>query len=395
MPQPLLTDATQIFVFLILVIGLVYWISSRAKLAPFFRFLTPVLWIYFLPMLATTFGILPDKSPVYSWIRDHLLPAALILLLLSANLPTIARLGGKALLTMLAGTFGIVIGGPIVVLLFKHGLPEQSWKAFAALSGSWIGGSHNMVAIAESVGTPESLLGPIIVVDTVVGYTWMGIVIALSAFQDRFDKWTGADRAVVEEINQRLQKMDAVKRRPLKFLDLTVLMSLAFGGGYFCLELGKWLPPLGEVVTSFAWTVILVTTFGLVLSFTRFSNLEYAGASHLGNFALFLLLASIGARADLKAILEVPLFFLAGVVWIAIHATGLFLAGKFLKSPMFLIATSSQANIGGPVTAPIVASVYQSSMAPVGLLMAVLGSILGIYAGLFCAQLCYWVDKLM
>lgn len=395
MPQSLLTDSTQIFVFLILVIGLVYWISSRAKLAPFFRFLTPVLWIYFLPMLATTFGILPAESPVYSWIRDHLLPAALILLLLSANLPTIARLGGKALLTMFAGTFGIVIGGPIVVLLFKYGLPEQSWKAFAALSGSWIGGSHNMVAIAESIGTPESLLGPIIVVDTVVGYTWMGIVIALSAFQDRFDKWTGADRSVVEEINQRLLKMNEAKRRPLKFFDLAVMMSLAFGGGYLCLELGKWLPPLGEVVTSFAWTVILVTTLGLVLSFTRFSNLEYAGASHLGNFALFLLLASIGARADLKAILEVPLFFLAGVVWIAIHAICLFLAGKLLKSPMFLIATSSQANIGGPVTAPIVASVYQSSMAPVGLLMAVLGSILGIYAGLFCAQLCYWVDKLM
>ncbi len=395
MPQPLLTEPTQICVVLSLVSGLGDWISSRAKLAPCFRFLTPVLWIYFLPMLATTFGILPAKSPVYSWIRDHLLPAALILLLLSANLPTIARLGGKALFTMLAGTFGIVIGGPIVVLLFKHGLPEQSWKAFAALSGSWIGGSHNMVAIAESVGTPESLLGPIIVVDTVVGYSWMGIVIALSAFQDRFDKWTGADRSVVEEINRRLQKMDDVKRRPLKFFDLTVLMSLAFGGGYLCLELGRWLPPLGEVVTSFAWTVILVTTFGLVLSFTRFSNLEYAGASHLGNFALFLLLASIGARADLKAILEVPLFFLAGVIWIAIHAACLFTAGKLLKSPMFLIATSSQANIGGPVTAPIVASVYQSSMAPVGLLMAVLGSILGIYAGLFCAQLCYWVDKLM
>lgn len=395
MPQPLLTEPTQILVFLILVIGVVYWLNSRTKLAPFFRFLTPVLWIYFLPMLATTVGILPADSPVYSWIRDHLLAAALILLLLSTNLPTIARLGGKALLTMLAGTFGIVIGGPIVVLLFKHGLPEHAWKAFAALSGSWIGGSHNLVAISESVGTPESLLGPIIVVDTVVGYTWMGIVIALSAFQDRFDRWTGADRSVVEEINRRLKEMHEVKRRPIQFIDLAMMITLAFGGSYLCLELGKWLPPLGEVVTSFAWTVILVTTIGLLLSFTRLSQLEYAGASHLGNLFLFLLLASIGARADLKAILDVPLFILAGVVWIAIHATCLFVAGKLLKTPMFLIATSSQANIGGPVTAPIVASVYQSSMAPVGLLMAVLGSILGIYAGLLCAQLCYWVDKLM
>jgi len=244
------------------------------------------------------------------------------------------------------------------------------------------------------VGTPASLLGPIIVVDTVVGYSWMGIVIALSAFQDRFDNWAKADRSVVEEIYERLSEVEETSRRPMKFTDLTMIMSLAFGGGYLCLELGKHLPQIGEVITGFAWTVILVTTLGIILSFTRFSQLEFAGASHLGNFCLFLLLASIGARADLKAILEVPEFILVGVLWIVIHATCLFIAGKIFKTPMFLIATSSQANIGGPVTAPIVASVYQKSMAPVGLLMAVLGSILGIYAGLLCAQLCFWVDKL-
>jgi len=393
MPQPLLTDSTQILVFLILVIGLIYWLSERKKLSNFFHYLTPVLWIYFLPMLATTLGIIPSESPVYTWIKSHMLPAALILLLLSANLPTIAKLGGKAILTMLAGTFGIVVGGPIALLLFKNHLPPEAWKGIAALSGSWIGGSHNLVAISESVGTPASLLGPIIVVDTVIGYGWMGIVIALSAFQDRFDRWAKVDSSVVEEINERLAEVNETNRRPMKFTDLTMMMMLAFGGGYLCLELGRHLPQIGAVITAFAWTVILVTTLGILLSFTRFSQLEFAGASHLGNFCLFLLLASIGARADLKAIFEVPVFIFVGIVWIVIHATCLFIAGKFFKTPMFLIATSSQANIGGPVTAPIVASVYQKSMAPVGLLMAVLGSILGIYAGLLCAQLCYWVDK--
>jgi uncharacterized membrane protein len=393
MTQPLLTDSTQILVFLILLIGFIYWLSQKQKFEKFFHYLTPVLWIYFLPMLATTFGVIPSESAVYSWIKSHMLPAALILLLLSANLPTIAKLGGKAILTLLAGTFGIVIGGPIVLLLFKSYLPPEAWKGIAALSGSWIGGSSNLVAISESVGTPASLLAPVIVVDTVIGYGWMGIVIALSAFQNRFDNWTKAKLDVVEEINSRLSDMDDVSRRPLKFTDLTMMMMLAFGGGYLCLELGRHLPQIGEVITAFAWTVILVTTLGMILSFTRFSQLEYAGASHIGNFCLFLLLASIGARADLKAIFEVPVFILVGIVWIVIHATCLFIAGKLFKTPMFLMATSSQANIGGPVTAPIVASVYQKSMAPVGLLMAVLGSILGIYAGLLCAQLCFWVDK--
>ncbi len=345
-------------------------------------------------MVATTFGVIPSDSPLYGWIRRHMLPAALILLLLSANLPTIAKLGGKAILTMLAGTFGIVIGGPIVVLLFKQILPPEAWKGIAALSGSWIGGSVNLVAISESVQTPESLLAPVIVVDTVIGYGWMGIVIALSVFQDRYDRWANVDRSLVDTINKKMSDIYKGKQRSLTFFDLVLMMTLAFGGGYVCLELGEWLPPLGEVITSFAWTIILVSTLGIFLSFTKLSELEFAGASHLGNFFLFLLLASIGARADLKAIFEVPEFVLVAVVWIAIHAICLFLAGKLLKTPMVLIATASQANIGGPVTAPIVASVYQKSFAPVGLLMAVFGAVLGIYAGLFCAQLCYWADKL-
>jgi uncharacterized membrane protein len=394
MSESLLSDPSQILTFLILVIGLVYWLNQKPILAKFFRYLTPVIWIYFLPMLATTLGIIPSDSPLYIWIRRHLLPAALILLLLSANLPTIAKLGGKAILTMLAGTFGIVIGGPIVLIIFKDFLPDMAWKGIAALSGSWIGGSVNLVAISESVQTPESLLAPVLVVDTVIGYGWMGVVIGLSTFQNRFDQWAKVDRTIIEDINKKMSDINEVKRRPLKFIDLAIMMVLAFGGGFICLELGGWLPPLGDVITSFAWTIIIVSLLGILLSFTKFSDLEFAGSSHLGNFFLFLLLASIGARADLKSIFDVPEFVLVGIVWICIHATCLFLAGKLFKTPMFLVATASQANIGGPVTAPIVASVYQNSLAPVGLLMAVFGSILGIYAGLFCAQLCFWADKL-
>lgn len=394
MTRPLLNDPSQVFVFLVLVIGLVFWLSGRRGLSRIFRYLTPVLWIYLIPMVATTLGILPQDSPVYGWIRTHFLPAALILLLLSANLPFIARLGGKAVLVMLAGTLGIVVGGPLVLLLFRDYLPGEAWRGIAALSGSWIGGSPNLVAISESVQTPENLLGPIIVVDTVVGYSWMGIVIALSALQDRYDRWAGVDRKVVDDMNERMAEIQEARRRSLSFADLTLMMVLAFGGGYLCLEVGKILPPLGDVVTSFAWTVILVTTLGLLLSFTRLSRLEHSGATHLGNYFLFMLLASIGARANLSAIFQVPVFVLVGVVWILIHALCLFVAARLLKAPMFLMATASQANIGGPVTAPIVASVYKRSLAPVGLLMAVLGSILGIYAGLVCAQLCCWVDRI-
>jgi uncharacterized membrane protein len=262
---------------------------------------------------------------------------------------------------------------------------------FGALAGSWIGGSANMVAVATSIGTPDSMLGPLIVVDTIVGYGWMGVVIALSVFQNRMDARNRVDQATVEMLNARMKEIDLSRRRPLKFLDLTFMLAIAFGGGYAMLQLGMLLPDVGDVLNSFGWAIILATACGVALSFTPASNLEFAGASHVGSFMFYLLLATIGARADLRGILDAPLFLLAGIMIIAIHASFLFAAGRIFRSPMFLMATASQANIGGPITAPIVAAVYQNSLAAVGLLMAVLGNILGTFVGLSVAQICYWI----
>jgi uncharacterized membrane protein len=103
--------------------------------------------------------------------------------------------------------------------------------------------------------------------------------------------------------------------------------------------------------------------------------------------ALYLLLTAIGAQADLKAVLAAPLFLAAGVVWIAVHATLLLIVARLIRAPLFFFATGSMANIGGAASAPVVAGVYHPAMAPVGLLMAVAGYVLGIYAALGAAWL--------
>lgn len=392
MTVPLITDPTAVGIYLIVLIGLLHWIAQAKVLAPFFKYLPPAIWVYFLPMISSNTGIIPQASDVYDWIRTYLLPSALVLMLLAANIPALIRLGGKALATMLAGTTGIVTGAIVAFAALHWWLPPESWRGFGALTGSWVGGGANMMAVAASVSTPDSMMGPLIVVDTVVGYGWMGVVIALAVFQERMDARNRVDRTIVEALNVRMREIDLEKRRPIKFADVTFMMAIAFGGGYAMLQLGKLLPDVGAVLNSFGWAVILATALGIALSFTRVSNLEFAGASNLGSYLFYFLLASIGARADLQGILDAPLFLLAGVIIITIHATFLALAGRWFRSPMFLMATASQANIGGPVTAPIVATVYQSSLAVVGLLMAVLGGILGTFAGLFVAQVCYWIS---
>jgi uncharacterized membrane protein len=289
---------------------------------------------------------------------------------------------------MLAGTFGIVIGGPIVFLLFGAMLPAEAWKGLAALSGSWIGGSANLIAIAESVGTPQSILAPIIVVDTVVGYGWMGVLLFLSSWQTRFDRRINANRDAIEETNRRLSELNA-HRRPIDTRTALIIIGLGFVGAVLAVALSGRLPAVGDptIISRTTWAVLIVVTAGLLLSFTSVRSLEESGASRIGYAALYLLLTAIGAQADLRAVLAAPLFFAAGAVWIAIHVVVLLAVARIIRAPLFFFATGSMANIGGAVSAPIVASVYHPAMAPVGLLMAVAGYVLGIYGGLACAWL--------
>ena len=286
------------------------------------------------------------------------------------------------------GSLGIIVGGPVALALFGSFLPGDTWMGLAALSGSWIGGTPNMVAIKESVGTPDSLMGPIIVVDTLVAYSWMGILLFLGTFQGRFDAWVGADTDDVQRLDASLAEIEG-RRRPVEVRDLSGIIALGFGGAAICIWAGRQLPQLGDptIISHTTWTVVLVTSLGLALSFTPLRGLETVVASRFGYLALYLMLTAIGAQADLKKVLEVPLYLVVGAVWLAIHIVTLFVAARLLRAPLFFVATGSMANVGGVVSAPIVASVYRKALAPVGVLMGVSGYLIGIYGGLLCAWL--------
>ena len=385
-------DPMAILVYLIGIIGFIFYLDSKEIFSGLFKYLPTVIWIYFLPMFSTTLGILPESSMLYDWIKTYLLPPALILLLLSSNFTALKKLGFKAISIMFIATISVVIGGIVSFGIFSSWLPDNSWKGLGALSGSWIGGSANMVAVGASIGTPDDLFGIMIIVDTIVGYGWMGIVIFFSAYQERIDRWNGVETSLIDNINIQMSDIES-KRRPIRFIDLIAIVSIGMIGGYFSLIIGEWLPDLGKIVTSFGWTIIIVSILGIILSLTPLSDLENAGASQIGNFFLYLLLATIGAKANLTSIIYAPVFLLVGICWITVHAAILFMGGRLLKAPMFLIATSSQANIGGVVSAPIIATVYQKSLAPVGLLMGVLGNIIGIYFGLLTAWILSWISN--
>ena len=382
----LLTDPMAVFAFLSAVIATVFWLSGLPRLRSLFEVTPPIIYAYFVPTLSTTFGIIPAASPTYDWMSRYLLPFALLMLMITIDLRAIVRLGGMALFMLCAGTLGIVIGGPIVYLIFGGMLPPDAWKGLAALSGSWIGGTANMVAIAESVGTPNEILGPIIVVDTVVGYGWMGVLLFFSGWQARFDRRIGARTDAIEATNARLAELTA-RRVPIETRTMLIIVGLGFACTVASVAAGARMPTIGTptIISSTTWAVLIVVTGGLLLSFTPVTRLEEAGASRIGYAALYMLLTAIGAQANLRAVLASPLFLAAGLVWMAIHVVILLIAARVVRAPLFFFATGSMANVGGAASAPIVAGVYHPAMAPVGLLMAVGGYVLGIYGGLLCA----------
>ena len=379
----MIKDPNAIFVYIIFLIGVIYYLRSQPSLTKLFKYMPPVIWVYFLPMISTSIGIIPNDSVLYGWTTRHLLPPALILLLLSSNIRAMTALGPKAIGTMLFGTLGIIIGGSLSLLIFGSLLPEDAWMGLGALSGSWIGGSANMVAVGKSIGTSDDLFGNMIVIDTLVGYGWMGVVIFISGHQDTIDRWNNADTSIIKKLNIRMNTSN--NKRSTSFNDLLTIVAVGIVGGYISLKIGEWLPDIGSILTSFGWTIIVVSAIGILLSFTKLSDLENAGASHVGNIFLYILLGTIGAKANIMQVTDLPIYIIVGIVWILFHAIILFIGGRLLRAPMFLIATSSQANIGGVVSAPIVATVYKKSLAPVGLLMGVMGNIIGIYAGLLTA----------
>ena len=381
-------------VFLLAIEGVVLFVSGHKEFKKYFHFLPPVFWIYFLPMLASTAGLIDSKAAVYQTISAIFLPASLVLLLLSSDIKGILRLGKPALLMMFAGSLGVMMGMPIVFWLLKSFVGAQMWSGFGALSASWIGGSANMIAVKEAVGTPDAVFMPMVIVDTVVPYVWMGFLIASSGFQWQFDRINNSDRRILDELAARAAQRTGGRQEKATARMTLVIFLFALACAVFSKFIGGHLPVVKDVISPYAWTIIVASFLGIFFSVTPVKDLENAGASRIGYFLLYFVLTSIGAKANIVNLNAAFVLIIAGFLVIFFHAGAVLLAARLIRAPMFLAAVASQANIGGVASAPVVAAVYQPGLASVGLLLAILGNITGTYLGIITAQLCRMVSGL-
>ncbi len=382
-------SAAIIFVLLSIEIFILR-LSEYERFKKYFNFLPAVFWIYFIPMLASTCGVIDGKSEIYPDITSYLLPASLLLLLIPVDIKQIIRLGKPALVMFFAGSLGIIVGAPLAFFLFKDITGAQMWSGFGALSGSWTGGSANMIAVKEALKTPDNVYVPMVVVDTIVPYMWMGILLAMVPMQAAFDRWNGSNKRILDDLSSRIENSPAIKHR-WNFTGIILILGLAGAGSLVSQFAARFLPEIKNAVSLSAWVIIIVSVLGICLSFTPVKKLENFGASRIGYFILYFVLTSIGARASIADIGSTFVLILAGFVIVFVHAVFIFSTLRIIKAPLFLAVAASQANIGGVASAPVVAAVYQPGLASVGLLLAILGNSLGTYLGILSGQLCFWL----
>ena len=404
----LITNDASVLGLLVIILAFIFYTSSSKNpfWTKFYTYIPALLLCYFLPSILNSLGIISgDESGLYFMASRYLLPASLVLLTLSIDVKGIIALGPKAIIMFLAGTFGIVIGGPLTILLLSQiapGLvggvgPDEVWKGLATIAGSWIGGGANQTAMKEMFGSSDQLFSAMITVDVIVANIWMAFLLYGAGISSKVDKWFKADSTSIEKLKTSLAAYQSKVTRIPNLTDLMVIVAI--GIGFTGLAhigadvIAPWVsenaPHLAKfsLTSKFFWLIVIATTGGLILSFTKFKEYEGAGASKVGSLFLYILVATIGMKMDALSILENPGLFLIGIVWMLIHVSVLLLVGKLIKAPFFFVAVGSQANVGGAASAPIVASAFHPSLAPVGVLLAVFGYALGTYAAWFCAIL--------
>ncbi len=370
--------------------GCLMFVASRSR-SRILEYVPAIVLLYFGVMLLASAGLWErneDTHAAYLRVRDNLVPAMIFLMLLKSDLRLIRKLGARMLLGFFAATVTIVVGFTVSFALFHEFLADDSWKTYAALSGSWIGGTANMAAVQAALEVPDSSMGYALLIDSIDYAIWVAILLALVPYAKIFNRWTKADDTELQHVGIRLDAPAADSGRPAGAADLTFLSGIALLASAAVQALAVLLPA-GEILTTNAWTVLVITLAGVAAASTPLGRMP--GSQEIATLLLYLVIALIASRADFASLTQAPVYILSGMVILLVHAVLLTFIAKLFRLDLFTCGVASLANIGGVASAPILAASYSQSLIPVGVLMAMLGYIIGTGGGLLTGRILLFI----
>lgn len=425
MDTPLITSPVGILAVLAGVASFFFFLERSTKWK-LFDVLPPLLFIYAVPLILSNTGVIASKSAlesqfvsnisselgpefgpesaeevatklepefgrnVYDWMGQAVLPVFLILMLLDVDVLAAVRIMGRGILVLLCGTAGIIIGAPLAYFLVKGWLGPETWRGFGALAGSWIGGTGNMAAVAEGLKTSEADFGLAVIADAMVYLIWLPILLGSKKCANWFNRIARVSPERIKMLERSSGKL-ANDKGKLEMRHLLYLLFLGFFFAWLATELAALLPEIRPVLSTTAWKILLVTTFGIGLSMTPAKRIP--GSRELSVALVYLFVAQMGAKADVSGLAQQALWFLLGAyLWIFLHGAFCVAGAIVLRVDIHSTAIASAANVGGIASAPIVAAYHNEKLVPVSILMALIGYAIGNYGAFAAAALCWLVS---
>lgn len=348
----------------------------------FFGLLPPIVLVYLIGMILCTinFWDLEATKPTYSGLKNNILYGMIFLMLLRCDIRKMVKLGPKMIIGFFVGSVTVMTGFIVTFIIMKNLLGPDSWKALGALCGSWIGGSGNMATLQEIFQVSESDYAYALVVDSIDYSIWVMLLLWSTRFAPMFNKWTKADTSRLDEVSMSIAEEMDEKKEGITFASLMVLIGSALLVSAVGQNVGALLANSIGLLDKATWIVLFITAVGLICALTPFGKI--AGTAELSNVFLYAVVGLLASRANFMELNDAPMWIISGFMILAIHGILFTIFAKLLKMDLFTCGVASLANIGGVASAPILAGTYSGSLVPVGVLMALFGTVSGTYLGM-------------
>jgi uncharacterized membrane protein len=382
--EPIFNDLVGVMAVITMIPVFFIWLEKKTKWK-IFEFLPAIIWIFLTPIFLSNLNIIPMESPIYTTFRSFAVPLFIVLMLLDINIRQSLKVAWRGAGVLVLGSLGIVFGAAFSFALFKEGLPPDTWRGYGALAGSWIGGTGNLAAVAESLQTPGEMVGMVVLVDNFVYLVYFPIILMSKRWFGWFNRWSRVSQEQIDNITRATLEVEK-KTHEVHFKDLITLVGWAFVAMLAANMLSRVFPEVPPVLTQTTWATLLVTTFGIALSATPLKDVP--GTEPVAMAFVYIYMTMIGAQADLRNIGGAQWFLAAGFICVGFHLVVVFFSARLFRVDVSMAATASVAAVGGAASAPVAAGYHREELVPISIMLALIGYALGNYLGVMTAWLC-------
>jgi uncharacterized membrane protein len=382
--EPLFQDLIGVMAVITMIPVFFVWLEKKTKWKVF-DILPAIIWIFLAPIFLSNLNVIPRSTPIYTTFRSFAVPMFIVLMLLDINIREVIKVAWRGAGVMVLGAFGIVAGAVISFWMFRSGLPADTWRGYGALAGSWIGGTGNLAAVAESLDTPGEMVGMEVLVDNFVYVVYFPIILTCKRWAEKFNRFSRVSQKDLDHFEQATADIEK-KTHEVHFKDLLTLVGWSFAAVLIANTMARFFPEIQPVLTERTWAILLVTTIGIGLAATPLSKVP--GTMPLAMTLTYIYMTMMGAQADLRNIGGAQWFLVAGFVCIAVHFVFIIIGARLFRIDVSMAAVSSVSAVGGAASAPVAAAYHREELVPISIMLALVGYALGNYLGVATAYLC-------